>query len=144
MSSFFVIIFKSSLFRCNIRLEIKIIDLFKLKFPTKCDYISFSRNFDKIRLYLFCRLFDQDEDGRLTEDELRRVMVSIGEFSLKEEEFQELLKVELKIRKKLRIEGGRSYFSDQIEYRQLDLIRTMGSTENYKLGTVIMSRGKHI
>ncbi|XP_023333383.1 calmodulin [Eurytemora carolleeae] len=38
-------------------------------------------------------LFDQDGDGKLSEDELRRVMVSIGEFVIPEPEFNQLLQM---------------------------------------------------
>ena len=56
-----------------------------------CKFLSASGSFSVITVWF--SLFDQDGDGKLSEDELRRVMVSIGEFVIPEPEFNQLLQV---------------------------------------------------
>ena len=40
-----------------------------------------------------CRHFDKDEDGKLSKEELREVMISMGEGPLQEKEFNSFIKV---------------------------------------------------
>ena len=40
-----------------------------------------------------CREFDKDEDGKLSEAELREIMVSLGEEPVTEQEFKHFIKV---------------------------------------------------
>ena len=42
---------------------------------------------------LFFRLFDKDEDGKLSEDELKEIMVNLGEGPISEAEFRVFIKV---------------------------------------------------
>merc|ERR1711962_966832 len=48
---------------------------------------------DQEQLLQAFRMFDKDEDGKLTEEELRRIMVSLGEFAIKDAEFDEILQL---------------------------------------------------
>ena len=42
---------------------------------------------------IVCRLFDKDEDGKLSVEELREVMITMGEGPLQEKEFNNFIKV---------------------------------------------------
>ena len=44
-------------------------------------------------LNIVCRLFDKDEDGKLSVEELREVMITMGEGPLQEKEFNNFIKV---------------------------------------------------
>ena len=39
------------------------------------------------------RLFDKDEDGKLSSSELREIMINLGEGPISEEEFKHFIKV---------------------------------------------------
>ena len=72
-------------------------DIFKKARTLDRDIWFYLQIFISIRFFLvipvWFSLFDQDGDGKLSEDELRRVMVSIGEFAIPEPEFNQLLQV---------------------------------------------------
>ena len=42
-------------------------------------------------------MFDKDEDGKLTEDELREIMVQMGDHPISEEEFENFITVIIKL-----------------------------------------------
>ena len=41
-------------------------------------------------------MFDKDEDGKLTEDELREIMLQMGDHPISEEEFENFITVIIK------------------------------------------------
>ena len=53
----------------------------------------FSSKLVKSSLNIVCRLFDKDEDGKLSVEELREVMITMGEGPLQEKEFNNFIKV---------------------------------------------------
>ena len=58
-------------------------------------------NMNLLKIMNQCREFDKDEDGKLSEAELREIMVSLGEEPVTEQEFKHFIKV-----------GGRSTLLD--------------------------------
>ena len=51
-------------------------------------------NMNLLKIMNQCREFDKDEDGKLSEAELREIMVSLGEEPVTEQEFKHFIKVE--------------------------------------------------
>ena len=50
-------------------------------------------NMNLLKIMNQCREFDKDEDGKLSEAELREIMVSLGEEPVTEQEFKHFIKV---------------------------------------------------
>ena len=50
-------------------------------------------NINLLKIMNQCREFDKDEDGKLSEAELREIMVSLGEEPVTEQEFKHFIKV---------------------------------------------------
>ena len=48
---------------------------------------------DKMIIQIFVRSFDKDEDGKLSVDEMREIMVNLGEGPISETEFSVFVKV---------------------------------------------------
>ena len=48
---------------------------------------------DKMIIQIFVRSFDKDEDGKLSVDEMREIMVNLGEGPISETEFSVFIKV---------------------------------------------------
>ena len=48
-------------------------------------------------MQIFCRSFDKDEDGKLSVDEMREIMVSLGEGPISEAEFSVFIRVNIYI-----------------------------------------------
>ena len=49
--------------------------------------------FQQVIVIRLLRFFDKDEDGKLSGNELREIMVKIGDHPVSEEEFQDFLTV---------------------------------------------------
>ena len=49
----------------------------------------------KWHYFTYGRLFDKDEDGKLSASELREIMINLGEGPISEEEFKHFVKVSL-------------------------------------------------
>ena len=50
-------------------------------------------NMNLLKIMNQCREFDKDEDGKLSEAELREIMLSLGEEPVTEQEFKHFIKV---------------------------------------------------
>ena len=48
-------------------------------------------------MQIFCRSFDKDEDGKLSVDEMREIIVSLGEGPISEAEFSVFIRVNIDI-----------------------------------------------
>ena len=52
---------------------------------------------DKMIIQIFFRSFDKDEDGKLSVEEMREIMVSLGEGPISEAEFSVFIRVNIAI-----------------------------------------------